>query len=225
MAKKITIAIDGHSACGKSTLAKDLARALNYLYVDSGAMYRATTYFFQLNDIDLDDPLAVDRCLQEMELDIRIGPSGHSELYFREILLSEQLRTVEINNLVSEVAALPSVRKHLVSMQQRIGTDSGVVMDGRDIGSVVFPAAELKIFLTASLAVRTLRRSDELHSKGISITPEEVEQNLRHRDHLDSTRKTSPLIKTPDAVVIDNSNLNREEQLEMIVALAKLRMR
>lgn len=225
MPKKITIAIDGYSACGKSTLAKDLAHALKYLYVDSGAMYRAATYFFRLNDIDLHDETAVIIALEEMELDVRIDTEGISHLYFKELLLKDELRTAEVNNLVSEVSALPEVRKHLVRIQQKIGSGSGVVMDGRDIGSVVFPQAELKIFLTASQQVRIGRRYREVQSKGIQTTIVEVQKNLEHRDHIDSTRKTSPLILTADAVVIDNTNLTLDEQLAMVLALARLRMR
>lgn len=223
MARKIIIAIDGHSACGKSTLAKDLARLLTYHYVDSGALYRATTFFFMLHDIDLTDGQAVDKALSEMDLDLRLDTQGNSQLYFKEVLLAEQLRTAEVNNRVSEVAALLSVRRHLLHMQQKIGLQRGIVMDGRDIGSVVFPDAELKIFLTASLKIRVQRRYAEVVDKAIKMTLQQIEKNLIHRDHMDSTRVESPLVQTADAVVVDNTNLTRQEQLAMILALAKLR--
>lgn len=226
MTKRITIAIDGHSACGKSTLARDLAASLNYLHVDSGAMYRATTYFFILNDINPADQIAVLQALDEMNLDMRIDPDGKSTLYFGELQLTEELRSIEVNQKVSEVAAIREVRERLVHIQQKIGSsDQGVVMDGRDIGSVVFPQAELKLFVTASLAVRVERRYKEMLEKSIQMSYEEIKKNLQYRDHIDSTRDVGPLIQTIDAIVLDNSNLTREEQLAMIIALAKIRMR
>ncbi|MCB0689335.1 MAG: (d)CMP kinase [Saprospiraceae bacterium] len=224
MAKRIIVAIDGHSACGKSTLAKDLAERLHYLYVDSGAMYRAATFNFLSEKIDLTDDQAVLSALNHMGLSLRIDAQGQSGVYLAERRLVDQLRTPEVNNLVSEVSARPEVRSFLVAMQQQIGKQRGVVMDGRDIGSVVFPDAEVKIFLTASIDVRVQRRYLEAHSKGLKMSHEEVRENLLHRDHIDSTRSTSPLIKTSDAVVIDNSNLTRKEQLAMVEALACLRM-
>jgi len=225
MAKKIIIAIDGHSACGKSTLAKDLALLLEYRYVDSGALYRATTYFFLLHDVDLSDSQAVDKALSDMNLDLRLDAQGNSLLYFNDVLLKEQLRTAEVNSMVSEVAALLAVRQHLVRMQQKIGLQRGIVMDGRDIGSVVFPDAELKIFLTASLKIRVQRRYSEVVDEGTKMTLQQTRDNLIHRDHLDSTRTESPLLQTADAIVVDNTNLTIEEQLAMVLALAKLRTR
>ncbi len=224
MSSKIIIAIDGHSACGKSTLANDLAHSLNYLYVDSGSMYRASTYYFILNKVDINNLMEVENALLQMPLDLRIS-EDKSGLFMGNEYLSEQLRTTEINIKVSEISSIGLVRKKMVEIQQKIGTRKGVVMDGRDIGSVVFPHAELKIFLKASLAVRIQRRYDEALAKDLGMTRAEVEQNLKHRDHIDSTRSESPLIQTTDAVVIDNTNLSREEQLAMILALARLRMK
>ena len=223
MAKRIIIAIDGHSACGKSTLAKDLARLLEYHYVDSGALYRATTHFFLAHGVDPADAQAVEKALSEMDLDLRLDDHGNSQLYLGEMLLDEQLRTAPVNKMVSEVAALLSVRQHLLHMQQNMGLQRGVVMDGRDIGSVVFADAELKIFLTASIEIRAQRRFAEVTAKGIKMSLQDIKENLKHRDHLDSTRAESPLVQTADAVVIDNSNLTRQEQLAMILALAKIR--
>lgn len=225
MPNRIIIAIDGHSACGKSTLAKDLAQALKYLYVDSGAMYRATTYFFIQNNVQLQDQLSVGQALTRMPLHLAISPDGTSGLYLGQEYLTNQLRSLEVNARVSQVSAIGMVRKAMVKSQQEVGKDRGIVMDGRDIGSVVFPNAELKIFLTASLAVRVDRRLKEVQEKDLSMTRLEIEENLRQRDYLDSTRSESPLIQTLDAVVIDNSNLTREEQLAMVLALARLRMR
>lgn len=225
MSSKIIIAIDGHSACGKSTLANDLAHSLNYLYVDSGSMYRATTYYFILNKVDVNNMMAVENALLQMPLDLRIISEDESGLFMANEYLSKQLRTTAINSKVSEISSIRLVRKKMVEIQQKIGIKKGIVMDGRDIGSVVFPQAELKIFLTASLAVRIQRRYDEAQLKGFGMTKAEVEQNLKHRDHIDSTRSESPLIQTTDAVVIDNTNLSREEQLAMILALARLRMK
>jgi CMP/dCMP kinase len=224
MPNRIIIAIDGHSACGKSTLAKDLAQALNYLYVDSGAMYRATTYYFIENNVQLQDPLSVEQALTRMPLLLAINPDGASGLYLGQEYLTNQIRSLEVNARVSQVSAIGMVRKAMVKIQQEVGKNRGIVMDGRDIGSVVFPNAELKIFLTASLAVRADRRLKEVQEKALQMTHQDIEKNLRQRDYIDSTRTESPLIQTDDAVVIDNTNLTREEQLAMVLALARLRM-
>ena len=221
----IIIAIDGFSACGKSTLAQDLARSLGYRHIDSGAMYRATTFFFQQEHVDINDLVSVKRALDKMDLSLRQDESGQSSLFLGEIQLDEELRTKKVSQYVSEVAAIPIIRDLLVKKQQALGASKGIIMDGRDIGSVVFPNASLKIFLTASLAVRIARRFAEVTDKGLRMTQEEVTQNLKHRDHIDSTRSTSPLIQVADAVVIDNTNLTREEQIEMILALARIRMK
>ena len=221
----IIIAIDGLSACGKSTLARDLAKSLSYKHIDSGAMYRATTFFFLQEKVDINDLESVKRALDQMDLSLRQDQTGKSSFFLGETALDDELRTKEVSQYVSEVAAIPIIRDLLVQKQQALGANKGIIMDGRDIGSVVFPNARLKIFLTATLSVRIARRYAEVTQKGLQMTHEEVAQNLKHRDHIDSTRTTSPLIQVSDAVVIDNTNLSKEEQIEMILALARIRMK
>ncbi|MBR9920239.1 MAG: (d)CMP kinase [Bacteroidetes bacterium] len=219
----ITIAIDGHSSCGKSTLAKDLARALDYVYVDSGAMYRAVTLFFLENEVDPIDAPAVDKALDA--IDIRFEKmDGQNHTFLNGENVEEEIRKMYISDYVSPVAAIPNVRRALVQQQRDLGKDGGIVMDGRDIGTVVFPDAELKIFLTADLDIRTRRRFEELMQKNIPSDLALVKQNLLERDHIDSTRSDSPLKKAEDAVVIDNSRLNREDQLKKVYLLAKERI-
>lgn len=208
--KKIVIAIDGFSSTGKSTLAKQLADKLNYTYVDSGAMYRAITLYFLDHGVDFADKVQISKSLESIELkfvDNKISLNGK--------VVDEQIRTMAIANLVSEVAALKEVRKFAVAQQQSFGNEKGIVMDGRDIGTTVFPKAELKIYLTADEHTRGLRRYEEMKVKNQSITMDEVTENLKHRDLIDSTREISPLRKAKDAQVIDNSQLTMEEQLEI----------
>ncbi|MCL4112326.1 UNVERIFIED_CONTAM: hypothetical protein GTU68_015056 [Idotea baltica] len=224
MPQDIIIAIDGFSACGKSTLARDLAASLQYRHIDSGAMYRATTFFFLQKKVDINDLSSVKSHLHEMDLSLR-HHDGKSSLYLGENVLDQELRTKEVSQFVSQVAAIPIVRELLVQKQQALGVRKGIIMDGRDIGSVVFPNARLKIFLTATLSTRIGRRYAEITQKGLQMTREEVAQNLKHRDHIDSTRSTSPLTQVSDAVVIDNTNLTKEEQIEMILALARIRIK
>ena len=219
--RKIIIAIDGYSACGKSTLAKDLSKRLNYLHIDSGAMYRAATYFFIQNGINYNVPEEVIQGLHQMK--ISVDPADSSVIFLQDVDISSKIRTEQINAHVSEVSILSAVRKKLVHQQQIIGENKGVIMDGRDIGSVVFQDAELKIFLTASLEVRTQRRLKEYENKNMPISFEAVKANLVKRDEIDSTRKDSPLIQAHDAVILDNTNLTRKEQLEMALALARCR--
>ncbi len=222
--KKIIIAIDGPSACGKSTLANDLANSLAYRHLDTGAMYRAVTHFFLTHKIDLKDPVAVERATEQIDIRIHIGDDKQSIVALGEMELKDELRSHEVNKMVSTVAALPRVRERLVTLQRSIGKDGGIVMDGRDIGSIVFPGAELKIFLTACLDKRVERRTSEILTKGLNPNHSEIRANLLHRDHIDSTRKHSPLIMTDDAVVIDNTNLSREEQLAVVLALVRMRI-
>ncbi|MDH3650732.1 MAG: (d)CMP kinase [Saprospiraceae bacterium] len=219
----IIIAIDGLSACGKSTLAKDLANQLNYLHIDSGAMYRATTYFFLINKVDLDQPKQIEKALQDITLTFKTTKHKTS-LILNGKLLEDQLRTQQVDELVSKVAAISAVRKKMVKIQQAMGQDKWLIMDGRDIGTVVFPNATLKIFLTASLEVRTQRRLQEISGRKNIPTESDVRDNLVIRDKIDSTRSDSPLVQAPDSVVIDNSNLTRIEQLVMSHALAKKRI-
>lgn len=218
----LTIAIDGFSSCGKSTLARDLAGALNYIYVDSGAMYRAVTLHFLRRGTDVHDPQAVDAALRKLELGF-VSEGTRQRVLLGGEIVEDELRTMAVNELVSPVATLSSVRRELVRQQQRIGRDGGIVMDGRDIGTVVFPSAELKLFVTADPEVRARRRTAELISLGRPTPPDEVAANLTERDRIDSTREDSPLRQARDAVVLDNSNLARNEQAAMVIALARTR--
>jgi CMP/dCMP kinase len=214
----LIVAIDGYAACGKSTLAKALAKALDYRYIDSGAMYRAVTYFLLKNSIPLDDEPAVESVLKDIHIEFeRIDGNNHTILNGEDI--EEAIRSQRINQHVSLTAAIPSVRKKLVEQQQRIGQRNNLVMDGRDIGTVVFPHADVKIFMNADLDVRTRRRYLELTGLGFDISMDEVKRNLIERDRIDTTREDSPLIKAPDAVEIDTSGLSPEEQLNTAIKI------
>jgi len=213
--KKITIAIDGHSACGKSTLAKGLAKALSYRYVDSGAMYRGATLYALKNDCfekELDEASLI-HILDDFQLDFKII-SGINSLFLNGENVENEIRQPHIAERVSKVARIKEVRRKMVAQQKTWGKNGGIVMDGRDIGSVVFPDAELKLFVTASVDVRTQRRLDELKNNGVTQDFDDVKNNLSERDYLDSTRKESPLIQVEDAIVLDNSELSIEEQLD-----------
>lgn len=214
---KIIIAIDGYSSCGKSTLAKSLAARLRYTYIDSGAMYRAVTLHFLRQGTGLEDSEKVKAVLSG--INIRFDQQNHTLLNGEDV--EKDIRKMEVSNYVSEVAAIPEVRRAMVQQQQEMGADKGIVMDGRDIGTVVFPRAELKIFLTADPEVRAQRRYQELREKGQANSLQEVKHNLEHRDHIDSTREDSPLRQAADAVIIDNTLLDRSEQLERAVTLAR----
>lgn len=220
MAKQILIAIDGYSSCGKSTLAKALAQALNYTYIDSGAMYRAVTLYFLRHQLDITDEEAIAAALQAIQ--IRFDASNHTLLNGENV--EKEIREMKVSNWVSEVSALSQVRRAMVHQQQEMGQNKGVVIDGRDIGTVVFPAAELKIFLTASPAIRSERRYREYLQKGMPISKEEVAENLKKRDEIDSTRSDSPLRQAADAVVIDNTNLTPAAQLELALELVRERL-
>lgn len=213
MKNKITIAIDGYAGCGKSTLAKDLAKALGYTFIDSGAMYRAVAlYCLEMQLIDENG--VVDQAQLEKSIaELRIEISSDQKVFLNQADITEAIRTPKVAAIVSKIAAIKVVRQKLVEQQQALGKAGGIVMDGRDIGSVVFPNAELKLFVTASDAIRTQRRLAELHSKGELQTEAEVLANLKSRDHQDSTRAESPLVQVADAIVLDTSDLNREEQL------------
>ena len=226
--KKITIAIDGFSSCGKSTLAKALAFELGYVFVDTGAMYRAVTLFcFRKGFVSKEsvNQNAIIDHLNQIEIHFeRNKESLKLEIFLNKEVVEREIRSLEISSLVSKVASIKEVRQKLVVEQKKMGEKGGVVMDGRDIGSVVFPNAELKLFVTASPEIRTERRFKELLSTEPNITREEIRQNLEERDYLDSTRKESPLIQTEDAVVIDNSDINQQEQLELALELVRTRM-
>jgi len=226
--KKITIAIDGYSSTGKSTLAKHLAKALNYVYVDTGAMYRAVTLFAIQQKIITENSFAIQKLidkLPDISLTFHFNPDlGFAEMYLNNINVEREIRSMEVSKFVSKIAAVSEVRSKLVQQQQLYGTEKGVVMDGRDIGTVVFPDAELKIFMTASTEIRAKRRFLELQEKGQEVTYDEVLKNVQERDEIDTTRKDSPLVKADDAIVIDNSELNKEQQFEQILNLAQQRM-
>jgi cytidylate kinase len=218
--KKIIIAIDGYSSCGKSTLAQDLAKELSYIYIDTGAMYRAVTYYFLEHDIDINSIEDIASALQN----INISFERHNQInttFLNNKNVEKLIREMRINDFVSEVAAIPAVRKAMVKQQQEMGMLKGLVMDGRDIGTVVFPKAELKIFLTATLDVRGRRRQLEYQLNGLNLSLEEVMENLSHRDHIDSTRADSPLKMAEDAILIDNTNIDRSQQLKIALHLAK----
>jgi CMP/dCMP kinase len=222
MAKKIIITIDGWSSCGKSTLAKQLAKELGYVYVDSGAMYRAITLYFLRNHIDWTDAKEVVAALDQIHLDFHFNEKNEtSEIYLNDENVEYVIRDLVIAEKVSDVAAIKEVRAYAVKQQQKLGSKKGIVMDGRDIGTTVFPKAELKIFMTADNAVRVERRFRELYEKNPNITIEEVKNNLEMRDYIDSHREISPLRKAEDAIELDNTNLTEQEQFRKALAWAK----
>lgn len=219
---KIIIAIDGFSSCGKSTLAKQLAKELNYVFVDSGAMYRAITLYFLRNHTNWNISNEVTMALTNITLDFEYNHiNGTSDIFLNDENVESFIRDMLVSESVSEVSALKEVREFAVAQQQQMGEKKGIVMDGRDIGTTVFPKAELKIFVTADVAIRVGRRYKELFDKNPAITIEEIQQNLEMRDYLDSNREFSPLRQANDAVVLDNSNLTREEQLTIALNWAK----
>jgi cytidylate kinase len=223
--KKIIITLDGYSSCGKSTLAKQMAAHLNYVFIDSGAMYRAITLYFIRHRIDATNSDAVIEALTHIHLAFVLNEkTGRADMYLNNENVEEEIRRLEVSNNVSQVAALEPVRIFSVAQQQLMGAQKGIVMDGRDIGTAVFPEAELKIFVTASPEVRVERRYQELAAKDPAITKAEIKANLEMRDHIDSTREFSPLKQAHDALVLDNSNLTRDEQLELALSWAKERI-
>ena len=223
--KKITIAVDGYSSCGKSTLAKQLAKTLSYVFVDSGAMYRAITLYFLENNIDIKNTDTINVALKHIDLRFEyVSETGKSDMLLNNRNVEKEIREMKVSSFVSPIAALPAVRTFAVAAQQQMGKQKGIVMDGRDIGTTVFPDAELKIFVTADTDVRVERRWFELHEKGENTSREEVKKNLLERDFIDTTREVSPLKKADDAIVLDNSFLNREEQLAVALEWANERI-
>lgn len=221
--KKITIAIDGFSSTGKSTLAKQLAQKLGYIYVDTGAMYRAVAYYAMQNNFisetSIDQPALVSK-LSQIQLTFKFNEQlGFAEMYLNGVNVEKEIRTITVSNFVSKVAQISEVREKLVEQQQEMGKDKGIVMDGRDIGTVVFPDAELKLFMNASSETRAQRRYKEMLEKGDEITYEAVLKNVEERDFLDTNRSDSPLIKAEDAIDLDNSNLTKEEQFSKVMLL------
>jgi cytidylate kinase len=219
--QKIIIAIDGFSSCGKSTLARQLASSLHYIYADSGAMYRAITLYFLRNSIQLSNHKQIKKALENIHLSFAFDVNaGKSNIFLNDENVELLIREMIINEKVSEVAAIKEIREFAVLQQQKIGKDKGVVMDGRDIGTTVFPNAELKIFMIADIAVRVERRFKEMLEVNPNITIEEVKQNLEMRDYIDSNREISPLKKAKDAVVLDNTNLTMAQQLKLALQWA-----
>ena len=223
--QKIIIAIDGFSSCGKSTLAKAMAKNLEYVFIDTGAMYRAVALFFLRAGIDFDNTLDIAAALNKITLQFKYNPATlQSDIYLNEENVEQEIREMRVSQKVSEVAAIALVRDFAVAQQQAMGVSKGIVMDGRDIGTVVFPKAELKIFVTASPEIRVQRRFLELSAKNPAITVEEIAENLQHRDLIDTTREHSPLKQADDALVLDNSNISREEQLTIALQWAQERI-
>jgi CMP/dCMP kinase len=219
--KKIIIAVDGHSSCGKSTVAKEVAKKLNYLYLDSGAMYRAVTLYCLRNNLINNGILNVSALiskLREIHITFGFNPDTQSnDTLLNEENIEDEIRQLPVSQNVSRIAAIPEVRRHLVALQKEMGKFKGIVMDGRDIGTVVFPKAELKLFMTASTDIRAKRRYDELIAKGENVNYEEIKANIIDRDHYDEHREISPLRKADDALILDNSFLSREEQLDWVL--------
>ena len=219
--RKITVAIDGHSSCGKSTMAKDLARKVGYVYVDTGAMYRCVTLFALRNGLFTDEGINEDelrRRMSEIHISFKFNPeAGRPDTYLNGELVEDKIRTMEVSNHVSPIATLGFVREAMVAQQQQMGKDKGVVMDGRDIGTVVFPDAELKVFVTASAAVRAQRRYDELKGKGMEADYDDILKNVEERDYIDSHREVSPLRQADDAILLDNSNMTIEQQNQWLL--------
>ncbi|HAA16433.1 MAG TPA: (d)CMP kinase [Cytophagales bacterium] len=223
--RKIVIALDGYSACGKSSTAKELARRLEYGYIDTGAMYRAVTHYFQEHNVSLSNPKEVEKALLNIEITFICHPqTGDNETFLNGLRVEDVIRSPKVSGQVSEVSTLKVVREAMVAQQRKMGKKKGIVMDGRDIGTVVFPDAELKVFMTADMEVRVGRRQKELLEKGQMVSLEEVRENLEKRDLIDTTREESPLRKADDAFVIDTTNIIFDQQVEQILNLANDKM-
>ncbi len=227
LSDKIIIAIDGYSSCGKSTISKAIAKRLKYRYIDSGAMYRAVTYFIQQHNISLPQlmsmsPKEINELMEHIHITFHVNPeTGLSEVYLNDENIEKKIRNLKVSDWVSPVSAISGIRFHLVKLQQSYGREKGIVMDGRDIGTKVFPEAELKIFMTAQKLIRSKRRFDEMNSNGFMVTMDEVTRNIEERDFTDTNRAESPLRKADDAIVLDNSNLSESEQLDFAMGLVE----
>lgn len=223
--RKIIVTIDGWSSCGKSTMARQLAKELDYIFIDSGAMYRAITLYFTRNNVNLQNSAEIVEALSRISLEFIFNPSnGNNEIWLNGENVETFIRDIAVAEKVSAVATIKEVREFAVAQQQKIGTNKGIVMDGRDIGTAVFPNAELKIFMTADVEVRVARRFKELIVKNPTITMEEVRSNLSSRDYTDSNREISPLRRAEDAIILDNSHISPEDQLELALKWAKEKM-
>ena len=222
MSEKINIAIDGHSSCGKGTLAKNLAKELGYLFIDSGAMYRAVTLYILNEGLGLEEVEQDPAVLGNIKITFEFDPvRSYYETFLNGVNVENEIRSMRVSKFVSPVSTLKVVRDFLVTQQQNIGKDKGVVMDGRDIGTVVFPDAELKIFMTASAEIRAKRRYEELEKKGVHVNYQEVLHNIKERDHMDSTREESPLAKAEDEITLDNSSMTKDEQARLSLSWAR----
>lgn len=213
MSKNFVIAIDGYSSCGKSTLAKALAKKLHFIYIDSGAMYRGVTLYFLRKGTNLNDPIAIEKALTEIHLNFQ-SHENQVHITLNDEDISEEIRQMPVSGKVSMVSAIKAVRTEMVRQQQRMGKSKNIVMDGRDIGTVVFPDADIKLFMTADPKIRAERRYQELIRKGEKVSLKEIYDNLALRDHQDTTREESPLKRAEDAIILDNSYINEEQQLE-----------
>lgn len=217
---KIIIAIDGYSACGKSTTAKEVARILGYKYIDSGAMYRAVTLYFLEHHVSLTNPKEIARALQQISISFKVNSRGITETYLNSLSVEKNIRRMKVSENVSQVSTIREVRVAMVEQQRRLGKEKGIVMDGRDIGTVVFPKAELKFFMTADILVRAFRRQKELLSLDRLVDLDDVIENIQKRDQIDTTRKESPLVKASDAIVIDTTHITIDEQVDEVIRLA-----
>lgn len=222
--RKIIIAIDGYSACGKSTTAKETARILGFRYIDSGAMYRAVTLYFLDKHVAITNPKEISKALSEIRITFKVNPKGKTETYLNGLLVEKEIRDMRVSEQVSQVSTIPAVRHAMVEQQRRMGKERAIVMDGRDIGTVVFPDAELKLFLTADILIRAFRRQRELLERDEMIDIDSIVENLQKRDQIDSTRQESPLRKAPDAVELDTSFITIDEEVDEVVRLALGRM-
>ncbi len=222
--RKIVIAIDGYSACGKSTTAKEVAKILGYRYIDSGAMYRAVTLYFLDHLVSFTNPKEIDKALQDIKLTFVVNLKGVTEIFLNGINVEKAIRKMRISENVSQVSTIKVVREAMVALQRKMGKDKGIVMDGRDIGTVVFPEAELKVFLTADLMTRAFRRQKELLEKEDLVEIDTIVENLRSRDQIDSTRKESPLVKASDATEMDTTHVTIDEQVDEVVRMALSKM-
>lgn len=220
MVNKIIIAIDGFSACGKSTTAKLAAKILGYRYIDSGAMYRAVTMFFLDQHVAITNPKEVDRALKKISISFKVNAKGISETYLNGLNVEREIRDLRVSEFVSQVSAVKAVRHALVEQQRKMGKDKAIVMDGRDIGTVVFPQAELKFFMTADMLIRAFRRQRELLDKDIMIDLDTIIENIQERDRIDTTRVESPLRQSPDSIVIDTTHITISEQVDEVVRRA-----
>lgn len=218
--RKIIIAVDGYSACGKSTTARKVAEALGYRYIDTGAMYRAVTLYFLNHHVALSNPKEVAKALSSVSISFKVNAKNESEVYLNGLNVEADIREMNVSDSVSQVSAIREVRAALVAQQRKMGKDKGVVMDGRDIGTVVFPDAELKVFMTADIMTRAYRRQQELLAADVLVNLDEVVANIRKRDEIDTTRTESPLRKADDAIVIDTTHITIDEQVEEVLRLA-----